>query len=134
PRHLRQGVPGPGAALLGGGKIASLPGGVDDSLDGVRARGGRSTAAVGSGSSSATAGAATNGDRATAGVGLAPGSAAERAARKELQRLERQIERASARETALNSGLAANATGYEKPTQTGAQRRGVQAEKAELEA
>src|SRR5262249_5484384 len=115
------------AALLGDGKIAFLPGGVDDYLDRVRARRGRSTAAVRSGSSSATAGAATNGDRATAGVGLAPGSAAERAARKELQRLERQIERASARETALNSELAANATDYEKLTELGAQLRVVQA-------
>jgi ABC transport system ATP-binding/permease protein len=59
--------------------------------------------------------------------------AAERAARKELLRLERQIERASVRETALNSELAANATDYEKLTELGAQLRVVQAEKAELE-
>jgi ATP-binding cassette subfamily F protein uup len=74
-----------------------------------------------------------HGGGATAGSDLAPGSAAERAARKELQRLERQIERASVRETALNSELAANATDYEKLTELGGQLRVVQAEKAELE-
>ena len=60
-------------------------------------------------------------------------AAAERAARKELLRLERQIDRASVRETALNSELAANAADYEKLTELGAQLRVVQAEKAELE-
>jgi ATP-binding cassette subfamily F protein uup len=100
------------AALLGDGKIAFLPGGVDEYLERVRAR------------------------RAPGGTErrVAPSpAAAERTARKELQRLERQIERASARETALNSELAANATDYEKLTELGAQLRVVQAEKAGLE-
>ena len=74
-------------------------------------------------------------DSAPPGVTRKPVSpaAAERAARKELLRLERQIERASVRETALNSELAANAADYEKLTELGAQLRVVQAEKAELE-
>jgi len=103
------------AALLGDGTIAFLPGGVDDYLERVRARRGR-WAQMGTG-----------------GRVAPPPAAAERAARKELQRLERQIERASARETALSSELAANATDYEKLTELGAQLRVVQAEKAELE-
>jgi ABC transport system ATP-binding/permease protein len=61
------------------------------------------------------------------------GSAAERAARKELQRLERQIERASTREASLHEQLATNATDYEKLTELGADLNAVQAEKAGLE-
>jgi ATP-binding cassette subfamily F protein uup len=100
------------AALLGDGKIAFLPGGVDDYLARVRARRERGSA--------------------SGGKPISP-TAAERAARKELQRLERQIERASLRETELNSELAANVTDYEKLTELGAQLRVIQAEKAELE-
>ena len=102
-------------ALLGDGKIAFLPRGVDEYLERVRAR------------------------RAAPPAGRAEGprpvsaSAAERAGRKELQRLERQIDRAADRETALNEELAANATDYEKLTELGAQLRVLQAEKAGLE-
>ena len=102
-------------ALLGDGKIAFLPRGVDEYLERVRAR------------------------RAAPPAGRADGprpvsaSAAERAGRKELQRLERQIDRAADRETALNEELAANATDYEKLTELGAQLRVLQAEKAGLE-
>jgi ATP-binding cassette subfamily F protein uup len=132
-------------ALLGDGKIAFLPGGVDEYLERVRAR--RAPAAVGDGVAPPSAGgpgAWGAGSPPSAGEsrGVAPPGkhhkpvspvAAERAARKELLRLERQIERASVRETALNSELAANATDYEKLTELGAQLRVVQAEKAELE-
>ena len=58
---------------------------------------------------------------------------AQQAARKEMARLERQIEKASAREETLHEQLAANATDYEKLTELGAQLQAVQAEKAELE-
>jgi ABC transport system ATP-binding/permease protein len=47
--------------------------------------------------------------------------------------LERQLDRASAREAALNEELAANATDYEKLTELGAQLRTLQAERADLE-
>jgi ABC transport system ATP-binding/permease protein len=102
-------------ALLGDGKIAFLPRGVDEYLERVRAL------------------------RAAPPTGRAEGprpvsaSTAERAAQKELQRLERQIDRAADRETALNELLAANATDYEKLTELGAQLRVLQAEKAGLE-
>ena len=55
------------------------------------------------------------------------------AARKELQRLERQLERLSAREAELAEQLAANATDYEKLTALGADLRTAQAEKADAE-
>ena len=46
--------------------------------------------------------------------GFVPGSAAERAAKKELDRLDLQIARAGEREAKLHAELAANATDYEK--------------------
>jgi ATP-binding cassette subfamily F protein uup len=103
-------------ALLGDGAIAFLPGGVDEYLERVRARR-----------------AAATPDRTQAARNTVSAPAAERAARKELQRLERQIDRASEREESLSQELAANATDYEKLTELGAQLRVLQAEKAGLE-
>ena len=67
------------------------------------------------------------------GVPLRPSAAEERTARKELQRLERQLQRLSARETELTAQLAANAADYEKLTLLGADLRATQAEKEDLE-
>jgi ABC transport system ATP-binding/permease protein len=64
---------------------------------------------------------------------VVPGSAAERAAKKELDRLDRQIARAGERETKLHAELAANATDYARLTELGAQLTAVEAEKADLE-
>jgi ATP-binding cassette subfamily F protein uup len=117
------------AALLGDGKISALPGGVDDYLERVRARRAIPAAAA----TAATTAPASARSGAPAAPGLTPGSAAERSARKELERLERQIERAAAREDALHTELAANATDYERLTDLGARLRTVQAEKTDLE-
>jgi ABC transport system ATP-binding/permease protein len=103
-------------ALLGDSKLSFLAGGVDEYLDRVRAV------------RSAPAARAT--DARAAG---ATGAAEERTARKELQRLERQLERLSSRETELAAQLTANATDYEKLTALGAELRAAQAEKADLE-
>ena len=65
--------------------------------------------------------------------GLVPGSAAERAAKKELDRLDRQIARTGEREAKLHAELAANAADYEKLTELGAQLTAVEAEKTDLE-
>ena len=97
-------------ALLGDGKISFLPGGVDDYLERARACAGRRRRPP----------PARPAEDAAKPVSAA---AAERTARKELQRLERQIDRAAAREAALNEELAANATDYEKLTELGAQLR-----------
>ncbi len=64
---------------------------------------------------------------------LAPGSAAERAAKKDLQRLERQIEKLSEREEKLHADLAANATDYARLTELGDQLSALQDEKSALE-
>ena len=106
-------------ALLGDGRLSFLGGGIDEYLDRIR------TARAGS----------TGGPRpAPVAAGPPRSSAAEeRTARKELQRLERQLDRLTVREAELSTLLAANATDYEKLTTLGAELRAVQAEKSGLE-
>jgi ATP-binding cassette subfamily F protein uup len=58
---------------------------------------------------------------------------AQRAARKELQRLERQIDRLSSREEELTEALAAHASDYALLVELGGELREVQAEKGRLE-
>jgi ATP-binding cassette subfamily F protein uup len=106
-------------ALLGDGKVSFLGGGVEEYLDRIRAA--RSTPPAGPKPSEGSAGPARS------------AAAQERLARKELQRLERQLERLSAREAGLTADLAANATDYEKLTKLGADLRAVQSEKSDLE-
>jgi ATP-binding cassette subfamily F protein uup len=104
-------------ALLGDGQLSYLSGGIEEYL---ARRAAQEEAAAGTGP----------GERAGAGLGAA---GAQRAAKKELQRLERQIDRLTAREEALTAELAANASDYEKLIELGAQLRAVQQEKASLE-
>jgi ABC transport system ATP-binding/permease protein len=106
-------------ALLGDGKLSFLGGGIDEYLDRIR------TARAGS----------SGGPQPVTAVPAAPKSSAaeERNARKELQRLERQLDRLSVREAELTDQLAANAADYERLTSLGADLRAVQAEKSELE-
>jgi ATP-binding cassette subfamily F protein uup len=106
-------------ALLGDGRLSFLGGGVDEYLARVR------TPRMGSSGGPQPV---------TAAPSVARSSAAEeRTARKELQRLERQLDRLAVRETELTELLAANATDYEKLTSLGAELRAAQAEKADLE-
>jgi ATP-binding cassette subfamily F protein uup len=106
-------------ALLGDGRLAFLGGGVEEYLDRIH---------------EARAGSSGGPQPVTAAPGPARSSAAgERTARKELQRLERQLDRLAARETELTDLLAANATDYEKLTTLGAELRSVQQEKSDLE-
>jgi ABC transport system ATP-binding/permease protein len=106
-------------ALLGDGRLSFLGGGIDEYLDRIR------TARAGSTGGPQAAPAAPGPAR--------PSAAEERAARKELQRLERQLDRLTIREAELTDLLAANATDYEKLTSLGAELRAVQAEKSGLE-
>ncbi len=123
-------------ALLGDGKLSFLGGGVEQYLDQVRGTReaalpapagppGRASAASMAGAPSPAAPAPSD--------GTAPGTAEERAARKELQRLERQIDRLSGREAQLGAQMAENASDYEKLTRMGADLRSVRADKAALE-
>ena len=110
-------------ALLGDGNLSFLAGGVEEYLDRVRGTREASLAAL----------AATARPSGPAPGGTAAGAAGERVARKELQRLERQIDRLSGREAQLGAQMADNASDYEKLTEMGADLRSVQAEKAVLE-
>jgi ATP-binding cassette subfamily F protein uup len=111
-------------ALLGDGKLSFLAGGVDEYLDRVRAV--RAIAPRGGAGAAPAAAAAPDGPP-------RPSAAEERTARKELQRLERQVDRVSAREAELADQLAAHASDYEKLTSLGAELKAAQAEKADLE-
>jgi ATP-binding cassette subfamily F protein uup len=101
-------------ALLGDGALSFLGGGVDEYLHRIRA-------------------ALAAPDPARPAAQTRPAAAGERTARKELQRLERQLGRLSEREADLAAQLAANATDYEKLTSLGAELRATQAEKSDLE-
>jgi ATP-binding cassette subfamily F protein uup len=106
-------------ALLGDGRLSFLGGGVEEYLARVR---------------TARAGSSGGSQPVTAPLSPLRSSAAhERTARKELQRLDRQLDRLSVRAAELTALLAANATDYEKLTSLGAGLRAVQAEKSELE-
>jgi ABC transport system ATP-binding/permease protein len=107
-------------ALLGDGKLSFLGGGVEEYLADVRDAG----PPPGAGAAAAPA---------VKPPAPASSAAGDRNARKELQRLERQLARLSARESELAGQLAANAADYEKLTVLGAELRAVQAEKSDLE-
>ena len=115
-------------ALLGDGKLAFLGGGVEEYLNRVRTVRDAPAAAPAQDAQPARSSA---GEQTAATPKASAGQ--ERTARKELQRLERQLERLSAREAELAEQLAANATDYEKLTALGADLRAAQAEKADLE-
>jgi ATP-binding cassette subfamily F protein uup len=57
----------------------------------------------------------------------------QRAARKEMQRLERQIDRLTSREAELTAELAEHTSDYVRLTELGAELRGVQDQKTRLE-
>ena len=108
-------------ALLGDGKLSLLGGGIDEYLARRAAR-------------EQAASALRPGAGVAAGADRVPGQAgAQRAARKELQRLERQIDRLSAREKELTELLAAHASDYERLIELGGELRQVQTEKERLE-
>jgi hypothetical protein len=107
-----------------GGRLRHLPGGIDEYL---RLRLAQATGA----SAAAVRPAPPAGP--PGGGGIAPGSAAERAAKKELDRLDRQIARAGEREATLHAELAANAADYARLTELGAQLAAAEAERADLE-
>ena len=112
-------------AILGG-RLRHLPGGIDEYLR-LRSLAPSAQAQPAAGRPAAAAAAVP------ADGGFAPGSAAERAAKKELDRLDRQIARTGERAAKLHVELAANATDYERLTELGARLTAVEAEKADLE-
>jgi ATP-binding cassette subfamily F protein uup len=108
-------------ALIGG-SLAYLPGGVAEYLDRIdRQRG------------TAPGPAAARAAPGPPGAGQASPAARQRAARKELDRLERQLDRVSAQEAELTAALAEHASDYTKLIELGGQLRTVQEQRAGLE-
>jgi ABC transport system ATP-binding/permease protein len=96
-------------ALIGGGKLASLPGGVEEYL----ARRSRERSAVAPPVAAATVSAGTAGD--------------VRAARKDVTRIERQLSKLEAREKELHASLAEAATDYVAAAALDSELRALQA-------
>ncbi|UFS93707.1 ABC-F family ATP-binding cassette domain-containing protein [Nocardia huaxiensis] len=106
-------------ALFGDGKLTNLPGGIEEYL--------KRRAALTSGKAAPVKAAATSSAVTTTD------SAAYRAARKELAKLERSIEKLSEREDKLHTALAEAATDPDKLMKLGAELKQVQAEKEAAE-
>jgi ABC-type multidrug transport system ATPase subunit len=108
-------------ALLGDGALRDLPGGVEEYLalrEGLLASGtsGRATGGVG------------------AGRAAVPDAAAQRAARKEMARVERLLGKLQDAEARLHADLAASATDHEAVVALDAQLRELHAQREEAEA
>ncbi|MET7328541.1 ABC-F family ATP-binding cassette domain-containing protein [Nonomuraea sp. NPDC005650] len=131
-------------ALLGDGKLSLLPGGVDEYLE-RRAAGMALTARVGASVNSTTTqpssaatvsgGAASTALPDQAKAGMAGLSAKEeRELRKELNRLERQLDKLSDQESRLHAAMADAASDYERLGSLDAQLREITAQKDTVEA
>ncbi|HUY51621.1 MAG TPA: ABC-F family ATP-binding cassette domain-containing protein [Streptosporangiaceae bacterium] len=124
-------------ALLGDGKLAYLPGGVDEYLQRRLAPPQLARSSANGTDRAARASAGQPGgaavQRPAAAAGRPGSAAAQRTARKEMQRLERQLDRLSGREAELTAALAEHAADYVRLTELGAELRGVQDEKERLE-
>jgi ABC transport system ATP-binding/permease protein len=122
------------------GKLAFLPGGVDEYLERRAAGAARPGGQGGLGGSVRAAGpagtVATGGERSPAGPAessAGPSAARLREAKKELARLDRQVERLTGREAELHEELARAATDYTRLIKLGEELRALQAEKASIE-
>ncbi|WP_316526609.1 ABC-F family ATP-binding cassette domain-containing protein [Kitasatospora brasiliensis] len=112
-------------ALLGDKKMRMLPNGVDEYLE----RRARMAAAAAAAASAAASSPVSSADTPTAG--LSGGDL--RAAKKEMQKLERQIAKLDEKESKLHAQLAEHAADFSKVAELDAQLRTVRDEKEELE-
>ncbi|WP_131736729.1 ABC-F family ATP-binding cassette domain-containing protein [Actinomadura roseirufa] len=108
-------------ALLGDGRVAMLPGGVDEYLD-RRAAGNAPTRT-----------AMAKAEAAPAGPSKAAKGGQDWKARKELDRLERRLEKLAGQEAELHEQLAAHATDYAKLQELDGRLRDIKAEAAQVE-
>ncbi|KON74137.1 ABC transporter ATPase [Cellulosimicrobium cellulans F16] len=134
-RYLLERVADRQVALLGDGKVRDLPGGVEQYLELRRAE------LAGAGASSSgfapAAGSGADGGAEGASDAVAPAgpSAAEvRAAKKEINRIERRLSKIAEVEGRLHEKIAANATDFTAVAELDAELRTLAAEKDELEA
>ena len=120
-------------ALLGDGKISMLPRGVDEYLERREVTSGGSSGQVRPVEPSASADPVAAAAPTVAAPRPKAGSAEEREARKTLARVDKQLERLAAQETALHAAMAETVTDYERLAKLGAELDAVLAEKADLE-
>lgn len=128
-RYLLERVCDRQVALLGDGHLRDLPGGVEEYLQLRAAAPTGGTAAVGV----AAAAAAGTAPAAAPAPADAPSAAQVRAARKEVQRIERRLERIGALEADLHARMAAQATDHQAVLTLDAELRALAAEREELE-
>ena len=115
-------------AMFGDGRLTHLPGGVDEYLARVD-----SSLAPDAAPQSMTGDLASGTDRDRPGAGTGVGAGDQRAVRKELARLERQIAKLDQREAQLHGQMASHATDYQKVSTLDNELRGLRAEKAGVE-
>ncbi len=108
------------------GSVALLPGGVEEYLD----RRDREADAAGAGTGAGSAG---TGPAGSPGAGPAPTAERQRQAKKELARLDRQLERLAGQEADLHAEMAGAASDYSRLIELGDRLRALQAEKIALE-
>ncbi|MET7464561.1 ABC-F family ATP-binding cassette domain-containing protein [Nonomuraea sp. NPDC005501] len=140
-RYFLERVTDRSVALLGDGRLSLLPGGVDEYLE-RRASGVALTARTGAGTSGGPAKNTLNGpakearEAATAEGEAAPGGLSakeERELRKELNRLERQLDRLGEQEAKLHAAMADAASDYARLGSLDAELRDVLAQKDTVE-
>nr|WP_241744261.1 ABC-F family ATP-binding cassette domain-containing protein [Cellulosimicrobium arenosum] len=136
-RYLLERVADRQVALLGDGRIRDLPGGVEQYLAlrnaALAAAGPASTAGAPSDAGTSGTGGALDPDGVPAAT-PGPSAAELRAAKKEINRIERRLTKIAEAEARLHDRLAAQATDYEAVAGLDAELRTLAAEKDELEA
>jgi ATP-binding cassette subfamily F protein uup len=140
-------------ALLGDGQVSMLPRGVDEYLERRAASASSASLGAGGGGTSQTSGSPgrdlpppppggggtsqpsgdETGDLPPPSPKARPGSSEDRAARKVLARVEKQLERIAVREAELHAEMEANLTDYDLLARVGGQLGELAAEKEELE-
>ncbi|ADG73775.1 ABC transporter related protein [Cellulomonas flavigena DSM 20109] len=132
-RYLLERVCDRQVALLGDGRLRDLPGGIEEYLERRAAAlaGGPGASGVGAAAAAAEAGDAPTVVEASSPP--APSAAEVRAARKEVQRIERRLERIAALESDLHDRMAAQATDHQAVLALDAELRALAAEREELE-
>nr|WP_300047003.1 ABC-F family ATP-binding cassette domain-containing protein [uncultured Nocardioides sp.] len=119
-------------ALLGDGQVSMLPRGVDEYLERRAASASSASLGAGGGGTSQPSG-DDPGDVPPPSQKARAGSAEDRAARKVLARVEKQLERIAVREAELHAEMEANLTDYDLLARVGGQLGELAAEKEELE-
>jgi ABC transport system ATP-binding/permease protein len=125
-RYLLERVTDRQMALLGDGKIRDLPGGVDQYLQ-LR----EEALAGGTGNNGTTSG--TGGGNPAGGTAAGASEAEKREARKEINRIERQLGKLAGQEEKLHAQMAAGAGDYAELAELNRKLQGVTAEKDLLE-